>query len=81
MRSAFERVVGFAVVEEVAEAVYGILQEGSGSEDDESVWRALESPGDEESEASGFAEEGKEAEGFGGHTQGSSSQPPRAEGR
>ncbi len=66
--SGFERVVGFAVVCEVAEVVHGVFEEGGGGENGQADGRAGEGAGDGEGEASGFAKEGEDAEEFGGHT-------------
>ena len=77
--SGLERVVGFAVVGEVADAVHGVFEEGRDGEDREANGRAGEGADEEEREAGGFAEEAEDAEGFGGHMPLSRCQPVRAE--
>ena len=56
--SSLERVVGFAVVGEVAEVVHGVFEEGGCGEDRQADGGAGEGAGDGEGEASGFAKEG-----------------------
>jgi hypothetical protein len=55
--SGLEGVVGFAVVGEVADAVYGVFEEGRDGEDREANGRAGKRADEEEREAGGFAEE------------------------
>jgi hypothetical protein len=66
--SGFEGVVGFTVVGEVAEVVYGVFKERGGGEDRQADRGAGEGAGDGDGEASGFAKEGQDVEEFGGHT-------------
>ena len=60
--SGLEGIVGFAVVGEVADAVYGVFQKRSGGEDREANGRAGKRADEEEREAGGFAEEAEDAE-------------------
>lgn len=73
--SGLERVVGFAVVGDVADAVHGVFEEGRDGEDREANGRAGKRADEEEREAGGFAEEAEDAEGFGGHMPLSRCQP------
>jgi len=72
--SGFEGVVGFAVVGEVAEVVYGVFEQRGGGEDRQADGGAGQGTSNGEGEASGFAKEGEDVEEFGGHTPGAACQ-------
>ena len=72
--------VGFAVVGEVADAVYGVFKEGCDGKDGEADGSAGKRTGEGQDKAGGFTHEGEDANGLGGHTQRLRSQPVRREG-
>jgi len=67
MASGLERAVRLPVVEDIAETVHGVFQDGGNGEDDQAGGRALEGAREREDEAGGLADERQDADGFGGH--------------